>query len=253
MQTVNDSSQIFLDLASVADCREVLTEECCLYQAERTAGSGAGAPLQYTGRENDGAYYYYRARYYDPATARFLSEDPLNIEGGANLYAYAGDNPVNWRDPTGRCPWCVVGAAIGGIANAYNNYRDYSTGQISGFQYFEDIVVGAGTGYLSGIPGLGLVGFAVLGGVTGGANEGIQELVNGDVCLKRIGVATGVGIGTAALFGPLAEGIGNRISRPVIGSPVGSPGGYPVEGGLVGFVAAAVTSGLPIPYFVFPE
>ena len=66
-----------------------------------TAASGATSTLQYTGRENDGAYYYYRARYYDPATARFLSEDPLNIGGGANLYAYAGGNPLSNTDPTG--------------------------------------------------------------------------------------------------------------------------------------------------------
>jgi hypothetical protein len=105
----------------------------------------------------------------------------------------------------------VAGAVIGGVANAYNNYNAYSNGQISGFQYFEDILVGAGTGALSGIPGLGLVGSAVLGGLTGGANEGIQELVNGNVCGKKIGVATGVGLGAAALFGPLGE---ENMSRP---------------------------------------
>jgi hypothetical protein len=168
------------------------------------------------------------------------------------IYAYTDDNPVNWRDPTGRCPWCVAGAVIGGVANAYNNYNAYSNGQISGFQYFEDIVVGAGTGALSGIPGLGLVGSAVLGGLTGGANEGIQELVNGNVCGKKIGVATGVGLGAAALFGPLGEAIGNSISRPVIGSLVTSPNGYPAEGAFVGFVASAVASGLPIPDLVVP-
>ena len=66
-----------------------------------TTASGATSMLQYTGRENDGTYYYYRARYYDPATARFLSEDPLNIGGGANLYAYAGGNPISFIDPFG--------------------------------------------------------------------------------------------------------------------------------------------------------
>ena len=45
--------------------------------------------------------YYMRARYYDPQLGRFLSEDPIGIEGGLNLYAYVGDDPVNGSDPTG--------------------------------------------------------------------------------------------------------------------------------------------------------
>ncbi len=39
------------------------------------------------------------ARWYDPHSGRFLSEDP--IQEGANWYAYAGNDPVNFRDPTG--------------------------------------------------------------------------------------------------------------------------------------------------------
>lgn len=38
--------------------------------------------------------YYYRARYFDPKLARFLSEDPIGMEGGVNVYAYA------WNQPT---------------------------------------------------------------------------------------------------------------------------------------------------------
>jgi RHS repeat-associated protein len=192
-------------------------------------------------------------RAYDPVHARWLNRDPIGEAGGVNLYGYTDGNPATYRDPTGRCPWCVAGAVIGGIANAYNNYNAYNRGQISGFQYFEDILVGAGTGALSGIPGLGFVGSAILGGLTGGANEGIQELVNGNVSCKKIGLATGIGVGAAALFGPLGEAIGNSISRPVIGSLVTSPNGYPVAGAFVGFVASAVASGLPLPDLVFPE
>jgi len=42
------------------------------------------------------------ARYYDPSTGRFLSEDPIGFEGGdVNLYAYVGNNPLMRIDPTG--------------------------------------------------------------------------------------------------------------------------------------------------------
>jgi len=40
-------------------------------------------------------------RYSDPATGRFLTRDPIGYEGGINVYAYTGNNPVNGIDPTG--------------------------------------------------------------------------------------------------------------------------------------------------------
>ena len=42
---------------------------------------------------------YLRARYYDPGTGRFVSEDP--IQDGTNWYAYCGNNPVMFVDPMG--------------------------------------------------------------------------------------------------------------------------------------------------------
>jgi RHS repeat-associated protein len=40
--------------------------------------------LKYTGREldDDSGLYYYRARWYDPSTGRFISEDPIGFQGG---------------------------------------------------------------------------------------------------------------------------------------------------------------------------
>jgi len=44
-----------------------------------------------------------RSRWYDPQAGRFVSEDPIGIEGGSNLYAFAGNDPVNNLDPSGTC------------------------------------------------------------------------------------------------------------------------------------------------------
>jgi len=59
--------------------------------------------LQYTGRESDAetGIYYYRARYYDPATGRFISEDPTGFGGGLNFFQYARNNATLFNDPLG--------------------------------------------------------------------------------------------------------------------------------------------------------
>jgi len=60
-------------------------------------------PYGYTGREietND--LYYYRARYYDASTQRFLSVDPIGfMSGDFNFYRYVGNSPVSFVDPFG--------------------------------------------------------------------------------------------------------------------------------------------------------
>ncbi len=58
-------------------------------------------PYRYTGREydTDSGFYYFRSRYYDPASRRFLSEDP--IRSGMNFYAYVSNSPINLIDPLG--------------------------------------------------------------------------------------------------------------------------------------------------------
>jgi len=62
-------------------------------------------PLRYAAREYDAetGLYFVRARYYDPQQGRFLSEDPIGVAGGLNLYAYSGSDPVNFIDPFGLC------------------------------------------------------------------------------------------------------------------------------------------------------
>jgi RHS repeat-associated protein len=54
----------------------------------------------------DLSLYYLRARYYNPATDRFLSRDPeqgnIAIPNTLHKYLYAGGDGVNYADPTGR-------------------------------------------------------------------------------------------------------------------------------------------------------
>ena len=65
---------------------------------------GVFNPYQFTGRRYDQetGQYYYRARMYSPSQGRFLSQDPLGMVDGPNMYAYVRGDPVNARDPSGR-------------------------------------------------------------------------------------------------------------------------------------------------------
>ncbi len=51
--------------------------------------------------DSESGLYYYRARYYDPSAGRFLSEDPIELDGGVDFYVYVGNNPTNFVDPLG--------------------------------------------------------------------------------------------------------------------------------------------------------
>ena len=73
---------------------------------EGLAPAGSDAPVSgYTGAaqsvSNGGGMVYLRNRWYDPQSGRFLTQDPIGLAGGVNLYAYAGNDPIAFSDPFG--------------------------------------------------------------------------------------------------------------------------------------------------------
>jgi RHS repeat-associated protein len=85
-----------------------------------TTGSGATTNLLFAGGHQLNNMYHYGARYYDPATATWTQQDPINQIGSltqANRYTYVGGNPIDLTDLLGLCAdptgaLCKLGAAV---------------------------------------------------------------------------------------------------------------------------------------------
>jgi RHS repeat-associated protein len=101
------------------------------YGSVTATGAASTNSFQYTGQMNDGTgLYYYKNRYYSPRLARFVSEDPIGLDGGQNPYAYVGGNPISLTDPIGLAPFynntnrdIVVGGGPGkGLGHGGNDF-----------------------------------------------------------------------------------------------------------------------------------
>ena len=94
-----------------------------LGQPKPTVGSLSQlVSARYAGREfdYDTGLQYNRARYYNPTSGRWMSEDPIGFAGGDyNLYRYCGNSHTNGTDPSGNI---VVTGSIVIAAMLYGTY-----------------------------------------------------------------------------------------------------------------------------------
>src|SRR5207247_1964358 len=83
----------------------------------RDTVEGVANPYKFTSRELDSgtSLYFYRARWYDSTSGRFLSADPAGMVDGPNLYGYGKNNAPNAVDPSGKALCFWVPACLKGV------------------------------------------------------------------------------------------------------------------------------------------
>jgi len=80
----------------------VALSHCCVRgkcAANDKLASGAVLPGQYFDEETN--LHYNHFRYYDPELGRYVTSDPIGLQGGVNTYLYANASPIIYIDPFG--------------------------------------------------------------------------------------------------------------------------------------------------------
>jgi len=108
-------------------------------------------PGQYYDAET-GLHYNWN-RYYDPEIGRYISADPIGLDGGINLYAYVSNDPVNFVDPWGLWAfWSgVTGTLASGPASSFSEGAAYDSNTGGYGSYSSTSPDGAGVGSSIGL------------------------------------------------------------------------------------------------------
>ncbi|WP_447927001.1 RHS repeat-associated core domain-containing protein [Vreelandella sp. EE27] len=72
------------------------------WAAVKNIRGNTAQPIRFQGQwqDEESGLYYNRHRYYDPQQGRYVSQDPIGLKGGTNLYGYVA-NPMGAVDPLG--------------------------------------------------------------------------------------------------------------------------------------------------------
>jgi RHS repeat-associated protein len=202
--TSGTSSSYFLQdhlgsTVGMSDSQGNITESATYDSFGRVITSNLTTRYQYTRREYDEytSLMFYRARFYDPQIGRFISEDPIEFDGGVNWYAYVKNNPILFRDPLGlqRCN-PLVGSIVGGVIGG---------------------AIGVAAGTVAGPPIFGAIGGAI------GSTVGSFALPGGGTIGGGVGGAA-IGAAAGAVIGPVVGGVGGALLGSYIGEMICSGG-----------------------------
>ncbi len=116
-------------------------------------------PLRYRGcyYDSETGYYYLQSRYYDPEICRFINADTYEYidnkeQFGYNLFAYCGNNPINFSDHTGHdFTWQTVFDIFKAIF-----LLDDASKLSNNFAYFMASIISSTTDFFKSLIGIGM-------------------------------------------------------------------------------------------------
>ena len=95
-------------------------------------------------QDDETGFLYYGYRYYNPSTGRWQSRDPMEEKGGANIYAFIGNQPINDYDLIGAI---TVGESLdvrdNGVSIGFVRISAYQTQPLSGIVDWNTDAIGA--------------------------------------------------------------------------------------------------------------
>lgn len=148
------------------------------------------------------------ARVFDPASKKFLSQDPLPPVVGAgwfaDAYSFVGHDPIGLVDPWGTRPISL---------EEYNTYKKEQ--QVKGWLTVASTVAAVAGMFIAGPAGF-VIG-SVLAGALSGASDGFKLDANGNIDIWSTVKGAGVGAFTGALtgFAGKAFSSGKMFLKPV--------------------------------------
>ena len=190
-------------------------------------------PIRYRGYyyDSETELYYLEARYYDPDTGRFISQDDIsylvpNALTGINLYTYCRNNPIMYTDATGHevvlatiVALAAIGAGIGLISGAITSgltytmtaeeftWRDFGAAVAGGV--VSGLISGAVSGACSVLGPVGVVVGGDIGGAIGGfAGSVTEKAINGSLFDE----GSGWDILSDTLWGAAGGALGGLVS-----------------------------------------
>jgi RHS repeat-associated protein len=164
--------------------------------------------------DRDTGLVRFGARDYEPATGRWTSKDPLGLEGGLNVYEYAGNDSVNNIDPSGRL-WLNVGlGVIGGAMNLAGAYLANGD-SLTLTQGLAAFGAGFANGFLLPFGGSSLAWAAGVGAFTNAGQylaSSYGSGCGGGPTARGLAGALGLGALAGGITGPVGKGMFNEAS-----------------------------------------